>query len=99
MGNAAKQPAAYLYLLSAYDYYLGPVVEITLVGRRDDAATAAMLRAIGRRFIPGLVLRYTQAEQGESRAIAGAVTAHVCANGACWPPVNNASDLEKLFMA
>ena len=43
--------------------------------------TAAMLRVIGRRFIPNLVLRYT-----EDNSLA--VEARVCAAGACRPPVD-----------
>ena len=99
MGNVTKQPAAYLFFLTAVDLLNGPPVEITLTGRRDAPETAAMLRTIGRRFIPGLVLRFEQEERDPAVAGDDAAIARVCAEGACYPRVNGAPGLEKLLDA
>ncbi len=96
MGNAARQPAGYLYLLSALDYFTAPGVEITLAGRQDDPGTVAMLRVIGRRFIPNLVLRHA-GEGEEPKILDGKSTAWLCAAGACRPPVTGAKALARLL--
>jgi len=98
MGSAARQPAGHLYLLSALDYFTAPAVEVTLVGRRDAPETVAMLRAIGRRFIPGLVLRFAgEGEKEGLTTIDGKTAAYVCAKGACRPPLADAGELGKLL--
>jgi uncharacterized protein YyaL (SSP411 family) len=96
MGNAVKQPAAHLALLAALDYLAAPTVEITLAGRGDEPEITTMLRAVGRRFIPDLVLR--RAGEGERGEIpAGRPTAYVCAGGACRSPVSDAGALATIL--
>ena len=97
-GNAAAQPAGYVALLSALDYLQGPAVEITLaegVGR-EGHTTTALLAAIGRCRLPGLVLR--RADDSEAfPAVNGQATAYVCAAGACRLPIVTVAELEKLL--
>jgi uncharacterized protein YyaL (SSP411 family) len=96
MGNVARQPAGYLYFLSALDYFTAPGVEITLAGRHDDPETIAMLRIVGRRYIPNLVLRYSG--DGEvPKTVGGKSTAWLCAAGACRPPVTDALALARVL--
>ncbi|RII25819.1 MAG: thioredoxin domain-containing protein [Geobacter sp.] len=96
MGKAVRQPAGYLCLLMAYDYLLGPAVEITLAGDRGDPEMLAMLRVIGRRFIPRLVLRHAEGDPS-FRELDGRATAYVCAKEACRPPVAGAEALGVLL--
>jgi uncharacterized protein YyaL (SSP411 family) len=98
MGGAARQPAGYLQLLAAYDYFLGPEVEITLVGPPEAEETRRLLRAAKKRFIPNLVLRHA-AEGGAMQMLAGRSTAYVCAKGSCRPPVNDPAELTTLLDA
>ncbi len=94
MGSAVRQPAMHLVMLASLDYLTAQPVEITLAGRRDSPETVAMLHVVGGRFIRGLVLR----KAGEQvQALAGESTAHVCAGGACRPPVTDAGTLGKLL--
>ncbi len=95
MGKVAQQPASYLVFLSAWDDFQGPLVEITLAGDQRAPEAAAMLRAIGRRYLPGLVLRHTS--DAAYPAPEGRPTAYVCAAGACRPPVMAREDLERLL--
>ena len=89
MGGAMRQPAGYLYFLAAYDFSLGPEVEVTLAGPADADETRRMLRAVKGRFIPNLVLRH---EAGEV-----ATVARVCAKGVCRLPAETAEELERLL--
>ncbi len=95
MGKVAKQPAAYLNFLAAVDYLNLLPTEITLVGSREATETEAMLREIHRRFIPGLVLRFEEDDQ--TTATGGGTIARVCADGACYPQLSAALELEKLL--
>jgi uncharacterized protein YyaL (SSP411 family) len=90
IGRASQQPAGYLQLLAAWEMLDEPPVEVTLAGRRDTPEITAMLRALGRRFIPNLVLRFEDSDDG-------APEARVCAKGACLPPAASAAELEKLL--
>lgn len=96
MGNAERQPAGYLGLLSAFDYSTAPPVELTVAGRHDDPATFAMLRAVGRRYIPNLVLRRAEEAEGPE-TVAGKSAAFLCAEGECRPPVTDAKALATLL--
>jgi uncharacterized protein YyaL (SSP411 family) len=90
MEGAVRQPAAYLQLLTAWEMFKGPPVGITLVGRREAPETGSFLRAIGQRFIPNLVLTFTEKDNL-------AAEAHVCSAGACRPPVSDAETLGRLL--
>jgi len=96
MGNVAGQPAAYVALLSAFDYFQGPSIDITLVLGQDQQKTSVLLNAIGRHFLPGLVLRRAH-DSEEFSAVAGQTTVYVCAAGACRPPIVELAVLNTLL--
>lgn len=85
MAGAGRQPAAHLQTITALDLLRGPEVEVAIAGGSRGEARA-MLDEIGRRFIPGLVLRSEPARE------AGA-TALVCAAGACRIPAGSPAAL------
>jgi uncharacterized protein YyaL (SSP411 family) len=98
MGGVAGQPVASVQMVSALDFFLGPDVDITLVGDREDPGARELLHVIHRHFIPNLVLRFR--EEGGDAAysmVGGRPTAYVCAKGACHPPVSDAAGLEQLL--
>jgi uncharacterized protein len=98
MGNVKQQPVAHLQMVNALDFFLGPDVDITLVGDREDAATKEMLRIIHGLYVPGLVLRFRkEGDHNGYRVIDGHPTAYVCTKGACRPPVNNVVEFEQLL--
>jgi uncharacterized protein YyaL (SSP411 family) len=94
MGDVSRQPLAFLTLLSASDFHLGPEVTVTLSGKRE--ALEEMLRAAHRRFIPNMVIRFG-GNGGEYPSVNGLPTAHVCAGGACRPPATGADALGALL--
>ncbi|GAB7028357.1 thioredoxin domain-containing protein [Geotalea toluenoxydans] len=101
LGNALQQPAGYLQLIMAHDYQHAEKIEITLAGAREGAEIRALLAAINRHFIPGLVLRHAEdgdAGAGTMEAPAVGAAAYICASGACRPPVTTADELESLLV-
>jgi len=82
--GAGRRPAAHLQTLMALDLLLGEEVEVTIAGE-GCSEVRAMLDEVGRRFIPGLVLRSEPARE--------AVMARVCAAGACRIPAGSPAAL------
>jgi uncharacterized protein YyaL (SSP411 family) len=98
MGSVTQQPMAGLHFLAALDYLSGEETEITFSGRADSPEASEMLRAVRRRFIPGLVLRWSRGDSGSPK-VAGLsdTTVQVCAAGTCRLPVASARELESLL--
>jgi uncharacterized protein YyaL (SSP411 family) len=98
MGKARQQPAAYLQLLMAHGYRFVEPVQVTLSGPRDGAEMKSLLAVLHRHFLPGLVVRHVEdAREDAPQAPAGKAAAHVCAAGACLPPVTEVAELEELL--
>ncbi|WP_243371956.1 thioredoxin domain-containing protein [Geotalea sp. SG265] len=100
LGKALQQPAGYLQLLMAHAYGLAEPIQVTLSGARDGVEMRALLAALNRRFLPRLVIRHGVGGTGEGdtfKASAGGAAAHVCARGACLPPVTAVAELERLL--
>ena len=89
MGNVKEQPVAALQFITALDYLNGPETEIIIGGTLDSRETAAMLQAVRKRFIPGMVLRFSGNEEQAS--------VKICAKGACRLPVAGIPELEALL--
>jgi len=96
MGNVKSHPLGHIALLSAWDFLKGPRVEINLAGDVGAAKGNGMLAVLGKRHIPGLVVRHVQADK-DFPEIDGKTTAYICAAGACRPPVTNPQDLAILL--
>ena len=90
-GNVARVPVNHLHLLGAVDFLEHDRIEIDLAGKRDSGATAGMLRALHRRYLPGLSIRFSEGPKAER------TTASVCAAGACRPAVDTVEELERLL--
>jgi uncharacterized protein YyaL (SSP411 family) len=99
MGDLLSQQINHLHAVSALDYLRGDDLEITLVGKPDATETEEMLRAVTRRYLPGLVLRFRDAESeaAEYQTLDGRTTAYLCSKGVCRPPVAGREALEKLL--
>ena len=88
MGSVARQPANHLFLLAAFDFALGPQLELHLSGG-TPVEREAILRAVGRRFIPGLVVLDGEAD--------GPLHFGICAGGTCRPPLAGVDELMRLL--
>ena len=96
MGSIARQPMAGLHFLAALDYLSGEEMEVTFSGDMGSPDATEMLRAVRRRYMPGLVLRLS-GEKGESPEDPGKPFVQICAAGACRLPVLSVRDLESLL--
>ncbi len=91
-GVVARVPVNHLQLLTAVEFMERGGIQIQLVGSREGAATRLMLRAIHRRLLPGLTLRFSPRE---GRAGSSAT---ICAAGVCLPTVESVEELERLLV-
>lgn len=107
-GSLRNNPAAYLAMVSAVDYALGPSSEVVIAGDPDREDTQAMLRDVQGMFAPNAVLVFVpdgnqrvknRIEDILPHAAAfqsqqGAPLAYVCREYACQAPT---SDVEAML--
>ncbi len=84
MGSVVRRPADHFFLLTAFDFALGPQLELHLSGG-SAAERETVLRAVGQRFIPGLVVL-----DGEDE---GQLRFSICAGGSCRTPLAGIDEL------
>jgi uncharacterized protein YyaL (SSP411 family) len=105
-----RAPTQAASLLVALDFYLGPVLEIVVVGREDALDTRGLLEAVRRRFLPRRVVAWIDPKSPQAAEYAetiplvrdrpmadGQALAYVCENSACRMPVASVPELEKLL--
>jgi uncharacterized protein YyaL (SSP411 family) len=105
MGAAMTQyPSGFGYLLSASDFYLGPVAEIVIVGETRAPETTALSDAVYRQFFPNKIVAWldpSQPDRGQGpllegkSPIGGKPAVYICRNYTCQSPITNASELER----
>jgi uncharacterized protein YyaL (SSP411 family) len=102
----AQHPATFGRLLSAADFFVGPVKELAVIGAKDQPETRALLAAARAAYHPNLVL--AQAEPDDARAVElpllaarpqvdGKPTAYVCENYVCRQPTTDPAALTELL--
>ncbi len=96
LGNIARQPQGYPALMPVWDFIPAPLVEVTVAGDTDDPDMAKMLAILGRRYIPGLIVRHAQDDERYPES-GGRTTMHICAGGACRLPLTSPPELETLL--
>ena len=103
-GSVAPHPTGHTFLLGALDLALGPAQEIVITGAAGDTEADAMLREVGRRFLPRAVLvRGTPETMGELGTLVPSLrsippagktaTAYVCEGYTCGAPRTTAREL------
>jgi uncharacterized protein YyaL (SSP411 family) len=105
-GLMARSPTAAGQMLSALDFYLGPVQEIAVVGEAANAEVIDVLRHLRRPFRPRQVMAWKTASEKsleellpllKDRGAMGAVTTYVCENFTCRAPIVGARGLRDLI--
>ncbi len=106
-----QAPTGYAQALVALGFSLGPVREVVIAGEAGSPATAAMLEAVKKQYMPGLVFAlHEPGDAGEPlrqlipyarhyMPLKGKATAYVCENYMCKLPVTDVAALEKLLSA
>ena len=105
-GAMRAQPFGFAHMLAAADFYLRKPREIVLVGCLDDPATEALLARIHRQYVPNKTLIVAEPDARERLPLAqgkaqlgGRVTAYVCHDYVCSPPVTGWEAVEQLLAA
>ena len=95
-----RYPGGFANWLTAVDFALAPVVEVAIVGNREDPRTAALLAPLRDGFRPHQVVAVAADPAGSAIpllhdrvAVDGAPTAYVCRSFACRLPVTDADAL------
>ena len=105
-----RSPTAAGQLLIALDMWLGPMLELVLIGGNDAAENAALLEEIQRAYLPNRVLAYRAGELAGGRdsrsthletlfasrsAIDHQPTLYICQNFTCQQPVFGAASIRQ----
>lgn len=101
-----SQPFGFAHMLCALDLYLNKPKEIVVVGKRDDPATAEVIKEIHSLYLPNKTLQL--ADPGEplekispllegKRHVDDKPTVYVCHNFTCSQPVTNREALKPLL--
>jgi hypothetical protein len=94
-------------MLSVLDRSLSPPVEVVIVGRREDDATRALIRAAHEDYLPNhLVIGSLEGDSSEPipildgrKLLEGRPTAYVCRGYACRLPVTEPDDVRREIAA
>jgi hypothetical protein len=96
----AAHPLGFGNFLCALDFYLGPALEIAIVGEARDPATLDLAREVFGRYLPNKVVaggtRDVALLEGRNQ-VDGLPTAYVCRDRACEKPVNSRGELSRLI--
>ena len=101
-----SQPFGFAHLLCALDFYLNKPKEIVVVGKQYEPQTAALLKEIGKLYLPNSVLQLVGADEALENVspllkgkaqIDGKPTVYVCENFTCSAPVTSWAELKPLL--
>ena len=100
-----KQPFGFSHMLEAVDLYQRGPVEVVLVGDRNAAEIAEWIERLGILYVPNLALfiadpagangGFVPEQVRDKRQVDGKVTAYVCREHTCSPPITSFKELEK----
>jgi uncharacterized protein YyaL (SSP411 family) len=101
-----SQPFGFAHMLCALDFYLQKPKEIVVLGKREDTATAALIKEIHSTYLPNKTLqlvspgesleKISPALQGKTQ-IDGKPTVYVCQQFTCSAPVTDSRELRDLL--
>lgn len=100
-----QAPQALCYMLNALDFYLGPTIQIALVGAKSDPQTHQFLEKIRARFLPNKIIALGEPDDSEHAALIpllqgknlvnGAPAVYICQNYSCQAPITEVAGLER----
>lgn len=105
-----QSPMSLSAMLTAVDFWNGPIQEIVIAGDRRQAETKEMLNLIRSKFLPNSIVLFHEGDRADSTiyeivpfiknqtGINGRATAYVCRNYVCKQPVNDIDALDELLL-
>ena len=100
--SIAHAPDAHTFMMTAFDFLLGPTHEVVISGDISRQDTQGMIRALRSRFLPHAVIMVRpETTDGkmlpghimDKETLAGRATAYVCTNRTCTRPTTDVSKL------
>jgi uncharacterized protein len=102
-----KQPFGFSHMLEAVDLYQRGPTEVVIVGKRDSAELLELVERLGLIYVPNLAIFVADESDAGTQVtflpeqvrgkhqIDGQVTAYVCREHTCTPPITSFKDLQK----
>ncbi|HUO04024.1 MAG TPA: thioredoxin domain-containing protein [Candidatus Binataceae bacterium] len=103
-----KQPFGFSHMLEAVDFYQRGPVEVVVIGDRKSPEMREWIERLGLSYVPNLALFVAEPDTAGAfvpeavrgkHQIDGRVTAYVCRERACTPPITLIRELEKELAA
>jgi uncharacterized protein YyaL (SSP411 family) len=99
-----RYPSAASQMMIAADFYMGPVREFAVIGRKSADDTRRILRAVQGRFLPNKVVGLSEGGDSplpllQDRPAGAGVRLYVCENFACQAPLDGAEAAEAALAA
>ncbi|MDD3754681.1 MAG: thioredoxin domain-containing protein, partial [Methanobacterium sp.] len=101
-GIINSSPPAFTMFLSAITHKIGPSFNIVVVGDKNLEDTSLMLKNLQEQYLPNCVLIFNSGDENLKKIIKNMedkiminnnITAYVCGDGTCYPPVNTLKEL------
>jgi uncharacterized protein len=100
-----KQPFGFSHMLEAVDLYQRGPTEVVIVGERNSPELLQWIERLGLIYVPNLAIFVTDGADSrtgfipeqvrDKRQVDGHVTAYVCREHTCTPPITSFKDLQK----
>ena len=97
-----RSPAAFTMFLSAVAFKVGPSFGITIIGDKNRKDASLLLNSLQELYLPNCVIVFKSEENDLNELIDNLenktmvnqqVTAYICGDGTCYPPVNSLKEL------
>lgn len=97
-----RSPPAFTMFLSAIAFKIGPSFNIVVAGSKNKDDTSLMLKKLQEQYLPNCVMVFNSGDNHlnelienmeDKNMVNDQVTAYVCGDGACYPPVNSLEEL------
>lgn len=104
-----QAPQALAYMLSALDFYLGPIPQIALIGAPRAPQMQKLLERVRACFLPNKILALSEPDDAEHAALIplvrgkqlvdGTPAVYICQNYSCRAPITSAEELGRILSA
>lgn len=97
-----RSPPAFTMFLSAIAFKIGPSFNIVVAGSKNKDDTSLMLKKLQEQYLPNCVMVFNSGDNHlnelienmeDKNMVNDQVTAYVCGDGTCYPPVNSLEEL------
>lgn len=106
LSQVYHHPSAYAQMLIAFDFILGPAMEIVLAGTFNSPEIQEMLNEMDQRFFPNKILMLNTGEDEiislapflkDKTLVAGKPALYLCQNYTCQKPIVSGQELAAIL--